>query len=665
MFNNIKGIGPKKEEALNRLGIYNEKELLFLLPRSYEDKRKVYKLSESNIGREVVLKLKITGKDKTFYNKGRSISRLYGVDGDKCQIVFFNDTYSPNKLEISKEYYFFAKVKKDKNTYYIANPQIIGSNPDDLRLQAIYPLTRGLYQKELRKFISQALDKFILADPLDKTILNNRDINKTLIKIHRPDSFKEINEGFSDIIYRKVLYNILSLNYINNKNTKTKSFQINYPILKSFIQGLDFDLTKDQLLAIEDIINDLESDKKNMNRLVQGDVGSGKTIVAIIAALVVGTNHQVAFLAPTEILARQHYENYKDRLAKYNISSEILTGSTSKSEKDRTKGDLSSGSIDLIFATHAILEDDVVFKDLSLVITDEQHKFGVKQRNNIVKKSSHPNLILLSATPIPRTLAIAKHGNLDISNIKSKPKNRKKINTYAVNMKYESRVFDFIESEINKGNKAYIVCPSIDDDSDSDLESVESVYNRLIKYKPQIKTAYMHGKLSNEEKNKIMVDFSKSDLDLIISTTVIEVGIDVKEATIMVVYNAERFGLSQLHQLRGRVGRGSEESFCILICSSNSKNARKRMEIMTNIGDGFQIAEKDLEMRGPGDLLGEKQHGLYDSLLGSANEDIIEKAYFDSKQIIDQDPLLKSQRNKELLIYIKEDIEISSGYLLN
>lgn len=666
MFKNIKGIGPKKAEALKKLGVNHEKELLFLLPRTYEDKRHVYELAKAPTDRKVVFELRVLKKNRPYYVNGKSITKIEAEDTSKCSLVFFNDRYTPAKLDLDKTYYFYAKPSIYKGKFTLTNPEVLDYNKTSLGLKPIYPLTKGLGQKDMNKFIGQMLDSTNIVDFLDKTELKEIDINDTFKFIHWPKTYDEINMGYEDLLYRKILLNIVSFAYIRNNQGGHNKVCVNKDILGSFLKKIDFTLTSSQYCALGEILEDLANPDRPMNRLLQGDVGSGKTIVAILSSLAVLDSSQAAFIAPTEILASQHYLKYKNILTGLGYELALLTGSTKQRDKESIKRGLIQGKIDLIFGTHSLIQDTIRFKNLGLVITDEQHKFGVSQRNALIKKATSPNILVMSATPIPRTLAIASYGNLDISNILTKPEGRKKIDTFAVNLDYETRVFDFIDKEVRNGNQAYIVAPSISENQDFEIESVESIAKSFRAYNKSIPYEVLHGGLTSDEKNETIRKFSTGEIKVLISTTVVEVGVDVADATLMVIYNAERFGLSQLHQLRGRVGRSKKKSYCILICTSNTSNARKRMKIMTSIDDGFLIAEKDLEMRGPGQILGLVQAGnnTLDQEL-RANKDVLNRAYKDALEVIKEDPKLENAKYVGILKEIQEIISNISGYSLN
>jgi ATP-dependent DNA helicase RecG len=430
--------------------------------------------------------------------------------------------------------------------------------------------------------------------------------------------------------------------------------------MSDLINELPFKLTKAQLRVLEEIDKDMEQEKP-MNRLLQGDVGSGKTIVSIIAAYkAVKSGYQMAIMAPTAILASQHMEEYSKVLEKFNIKCELLTSAITKKNKEYILLRLENGEIDVLIGTHAILEDNVVFKNLGLVITDEQHRFGVRQRKTISNKGKNPDVLVMTATPIPRTLALILYGDLDISIIDELPPNRKKIDTFAVTKGMEQRVNNFVKKQVDEGRQAYIVCPLVEENEEMDLKSVIELAN---KYKteifPEYRVEYLHGKMRPKEKDAIMEEFKNGNIDILISTTVIEVGVNVPNASLMIIENAERFGLAQLHQLRGRVGRGQYQSYCILKYQGNSEVIRQRMKVMQETNDGFVISEKDLELRGSGEFFGTKQHGIPEFKIANLFEDmpILKSVQSLAMKILEGDPKLEKEKNEKLQIIVKNKFE--------
>ena len=519
----------------------------------------------------------------------------------------------------------------------------------------IYPLTYGVSQNQIRKIIENGLT--LVQEGLEETlptyILDKyglMDINLAINKIHFPKDFEEFEKARYRFAFEELLtMQLLLLNLKNKCMEKQTGIQFDKNIkMSDIINELPFKLTGAQLRALEDIDRDMESDRV-MNRLLQGDVGSGKTVVAIIAAYkAVKSGYQMAIMAPTSILASQHLESFKEILEKFGIRCELLISNISAKKKKEIIEQIENGEIDVVIGTHSILQDNVKFKNLGLVITDEQHRFGVNQRSTIGAKGKNVDKLVMTATPIPRTLALILYGDLDISIIDELPPNRKKIETFAVGLSMEDRVNEFIKKQIGQGRQAYIVCPLVEESEEVEAKSVLELFE---KYQTEVfadyRVAYIHGKLKQKEKEEIMEDFKNGNIDILISTTVIEVGVNVPNASVMVIQNAERFGLAALHQLRGRVGRGEYKSYCILKFKGRSENIRERMKVMQDTNDGFVISEKDLELRGAGEFFGTRQHGIPEFKVANLFEDmsILKKAQGLAIKILEDDPTLSKKEN--------------------
>lgn len=664
MLIDIKGIGPKKSALFQKLGIENETDLLGHFPARYEDRRLLNKLSEADLNIKSSFKLTVISKGKlTRVRKGLTIWRILATDGyDQVQIVYYNDKYSPQKLEISEEYVFYGQGEFKKSKYYLYNPIVSKKAEDFLKITPIYPTVNGLSQKDIISAIKIVSSRKKLDDFMPEDFISEHgllDYKNSIMSIHFPKDFESINKARDRFLYNRIFMVLLAMKFLRESRNKLTSVKIEKnKSIDGFIESLPFELSADQKKVTDEILNDLASEK-SMNRLLQGDVGSGKTIVAILAMLNVALEgHQAALIVPLEIVARQHFYNYKDLLESFGLKVEILIGSTSQKEKLDIKDRLKKGEIDLIFGTQALLQENVVFNDLALVVTDEQHRFGVAQRDSLISKGKCPHVLVMSATPIPRTLALSIYGDLDISSIKTLPKGRIPIDTYAVNSSYEKRVFSFIKKQIDLGKQIFVVCPSIEESEELKAESVKEIFDRFNKNGFERYTRLLHGKLKDKERNCIIDDFRKDKFKILISTTVIEVGVDVKNASLILIYSAERFGLAQLHQLRGRVGRSNNKSYCILMCSSNSQSARERMKIMTETTDGYIIAEKDMKIRGSGEVLGRLQSGpsILDTISDERSKEILSWATEDVNRLIEQDKNLDDDKNKMIRVRLGDII---------
>ncbi len=630
----LKGIGNTRAKLFEKVGVETVGDLLSYFPRGHEDRTKIVPIFEANEGETVCIHATVfSAVSERRINNSFSLYTAELIDASGVmQATWFNNKYISRSIIKGETYTFYGKIKRIGKNKCIENPIFEKNSSENIvtgKIIPLYPLTAGLTQKNIQTAMNEAIR---YAGEMQETLpLQLREkyslipLDKAVRDIHFPSDFASYDAARRRLVFDELFTFVMALSKIRvSRVSHTRFTDINTKYTYDFIKRLPFTLTNAQKKVIEDICGDF-SGGTAMNRLVQGDVGSGKTVVAAAAMYAAAkSGYQAALMAPTEVLARQHYENFIKIMDGAGIRICLLTGSTSKREKDEIYNAAANGDTDIIIGTHAIIQENVKYKNLSLVVTDEQHRFGVIHRSAIAEKGDNPHIIVMSATPIPRTLALVVYGDLDISVIDELPPGRKPVETYCVGENMRPRVFNFIKKHVLEGRQAYVVCPLIEDSdavnntagntqrsSSDDLKNVID-YAKMLSNKifPEFRCALIHGRLKNDEKDEIMHRFKNGEIDILIATTVIEVGIDVGNANIMVIENAERFGLSQLHQLRGRVGRGSEQSYCILFNQSDSKLSKKRMKIMCSSNDGFYIADEDLKLRGPGDFFGTKQHGL-------------------------------------------------------
>ena len=668
----VKGVGPNRVKLLNKLNIFTLEDLITYFPREYEDRSKPKKIAETENGEECLIEGIVTSRIREIrtHKRNMTIYKLIVRDEtDSCELIWYNQSYLKKMFKIGETYKFYGKINKKIGMTEMLSPvyDLEGNNRNTGKIIPIYPLTYNLSQNTIRKIIENGLE--LAKDKLEETLpdyilkeYNLLGAKEAIEQIHFPDKLANFSKARNRIAFEELLTMQLLLLSLKNKYKNTEegiAFDKNVK-MSDVINDLPFKLTKAQTRVLEEIDNDMENSKA-MNRLLQGDVGSGKTIVSIIAAYkTVKSGYQMAMMAPTSILAMQHMVNFENILSKYGIKCELLLGSTTKKKKVDILERLKNGEIDIIIGTHSLLEENVVFNNLGLVVTDEQHRFGVRQRSTIASKGKNPDVLVMTATPIPRTLALILYGDLDISIIDELPPNRKKIDTFAVRKSMEERVNNFIKKQIDEGRQAYIVCPLVEESEEIEAKSVLELAE---KYKTQIfkeyRVEYLHGKMKPKEKDEIMHRFKDGEIDILISTTVIEVGVDVPNSNIMVIENAERFGLAQLHQLRGRVGRGEYKSYCILKYQGNSEIIRKRMQVMQDTNDGFIISEKDLELRGSGEFFGTKQHGIPEFKVANLFEDIKLLKLIQSltEKILQEDPLLELEKNNRLKKLVEDKLK--------
>ena len=657
----LKGIGPKKKDTLRKLNIYTVADLYNYYPTSFEDRTNKLSVVDANPHMKYYFIWKITSTSNQIRTKRGIISYLFALEeksGQKIKIIWFNDRFSQQKLKLYESYKFFTKVSYENGIYQAVNPIFCDLDDQEIgNIIAIYPLTSGINQKQLSKFIFEALKNFDSDEEIfDKRILEKISFKskyENLNEIHFPSDKALLMQAKSQTKISDFVKELIYIDYINKELQATQELKLIYDLDK-ILDHLDFKLTRSQLISLKEILADANK-KVLMNRLLIGDVGSGKTIVAILAMIVFAKNgYQAAMMVPTEVLAIQQYEKNLSLIEGFDLKFALLTGSSKN--KDAIKAKLNNGEIDIVIGTHALIQEDVSFKDLRFVVNDEQHRFGVGQRQALGQKGTKVNYLTMTATPIPRTISIRISKILDLSMINELPKGRKPITTKIVSEVMEKALFDQINHNLQAGRQVYVVSNNIDAD---DKNSVENLYKRYKKIFKSKNVKKLHGNMKAKEKDKTLKDFADGKIDILISTTVIEVGIDVANANTMVIYNANYFGLSSLHQLRGRVGRGVYDSFCYLVSKNVDNNSK--LNILVNNENGFDIAKKDFDLRGGGKILSAIQHGRNISKIEFLNmsKEEIEKSFeiFDYLKANDFDGVN--------FTYIEKFFEIDRRIILN
>ncbi|EHR1327534.1 MAG: ATP-dependent DNA helicase RecG [Clostridium perfringens] len=665
----VKGVGPKLKERLNKVGIFTVLDLLLYFPRDYEFLNDDISLNGDISDEKAILKCKVQSYGSSIRTRNGKTLTTINFTYNNLKVIgkWFNQPYIKRNFILGNEYNLMGKFKKVNNTLEVINPLIPCKEANKSEILPIYTLKNGLTNKILVKLINEILKNMIIKENLPEEIVKKYkliSLDKAIRSIHFPEGRGELQNAINRLKFQELftysLKIIMMKAHIKKENSGI-SFKMS-PLLKDLKESLPYTLTNAQSRTLREILLD---QKRNiaMNRLVQGDVGSGKTLVALISMFNVYMNgYQTVLMAPTEILANQHYAEAKKYLEQFGVDIELLTGSTKEKEKKRIKEKIASGKGIMLIGTHALIQDDVELNNLGLVVTDEQHRFGVEQRSRLINKNKRADVLVMTATPIPRTLSLYLYSDLDISIIDELPPGRKPIDTMLVDMNQRMKAYNFALKEVEKGRQFYIVSPLIEENEKLNLNSVEKIYEELKNgiFK-DIRIEILHGKMAGKDKDKIINTFKNGEIKGIISTTVIEVGVNVPNSTMMIIENAERFGLAQLHQLRGRVGRGEHKSYCILIANTKNDITRRRMEIMTESSDGFYIAEEDLKLRGAGEVFGMRQHGDEGFILANVVDDIniLKCANHEAKLIVNN----INEDNKKLCTEIMRGIERNSRYI--
>lgn len=674
----LKGIGEKRAELFNKLGVFTISDLLYHLPRGYEDRTDIRDIADLVEGESVCVRVSLAGGIRSFRaSTGKRVIQVRMTDGTGIlSATWFNAPYMEKVLRESGEFILFGRVGYRGRNPEMINPITETQNREGNstgKIMPVYPCTAGLSQKHIREAVKNSLE--LIEEPIREDLpeavrkaYGLMPIEEAIRQVHMPDNFDLFREARRRLAFEEFF--VLQVGIGMAKEQRKKGLAHSFKDVKciaEFAKGLPFELTNAQKRVINEISADLKREIP-MNRLVQGDVGSGKTVVAAaVMYSAIKSGYRAAMMAPTEVLAKQHYVTIKKMFEPWNIEVAYLSGGQNLADKNYNKQIIADGRAKIIIGTHALITEKTEIDNLGLVITDEQHRFGVRQRAALSGKGEKVHTLVMTATPIPRTLSLILYGDLDISIIDELPKGRKKIETLVIDEGKRKRADEFILKELNQGRQAYFICPLIEESEVIEATAVSEYIDKLKKgaYKGR-KIEALHGRMKAQEKDDIMSRFKNGEIEALVSTTVIEVGVDVPNASIMVIENAERFGLSQLHQLRGRVGRGKWESYCIMFCGTNGKVARERMKIMCETDDGFKIAEKDLELRGPGEFLGTRQHGLPEMRVGDLLTDmeILKEAQTAATVLLKNDPKL-SRTDMELLRDRVEKAFSEHGGVLN
>lgn len=652
----LRGIGDKKAQAFNKLGVFSLFDLISYFPRRYEDRSRLSHIALTLDGESVCVCALVADTPRlSRIRRGLDIVRFRAVDGSGAvDISYFNQSYMKDKFRRGESYYFYGKVQVTGSHRSMTNPI---AEPEDGprrvtgKIVPVYRLSAGISAKDISGAVEQALGQCLgsLPELLPKDLrrkLSLTPVDFAYKNIHFPADEKSLDAARRRLVFEELFVLACALGRMRGQRGRSGGIAMPEGEIEEFWRAMPFSPTGAQRRCVNEALGDMRSGAE-MNRLVQGDVGSGKTLVA--AALVWYTfknGRSSAFMAPTEILAEQHFETLTKLLAPLGLRIVRLTGAMTAAEKRKTKELLALGEFDLVVGTHAILSEGVELKRLGLVVTDEQHRFGVEQRSRLVSKGEKPHVLVMSATPIPRTLALIIYGELDVSIIDELPPGRQKVDTFAVDESYRARLNGFIRKQVEQGRQVFVVCPMVEENEDlpQKLKSAEEHARELAGVFPDLSVGCIHGRLKSKEKDAVMAAFVHGDIDILVSTTVIEVGVDVPNASLIVVENAERFGLSQLHQLRGRVGRGQHKSYCVLVSDSDGEDVRRRLKIMTRTNDGFRISEEDLRLRGPGDFFGSRQHGLPELHMAELGADaqLMQQAQDEANALLAADPELEN-----------------------